>query len=76
MPDKKTVKSIKPAKVAKADTALTKEALDTRLVELKKNQMNLRFQHSVGQLPKTHEIRKNRREIARTKTAIAQQSKN
>jgi len=49
---------------------LSAEALQSKLIDLKKNAMNLRFQHAAGQLPKTHEIRKTRREIARVKTAI------
>lgn len=50
--------------------SLTKEALQSKLVDLKKEQMNLRFQHAGGQLPKTHVMRKNRREIARVKTRL------
>ena len=50
--------------------ALTKEALESKLVDLKKEQMNLRFQHEAGQLPKTHVLRKTRREIARVKTQL------
>ena len=50
--------------------ALTKEALQSKLVDLKKNQMNQRFQHAAGQLPKTHVLRKTRREIARVKTKL------
>lgn len=50
--------------------ALTKEALESKLVDLKKEQMNLRFQHEAGQLPKTHVMRKTRREIARVKTKL------
>jgi large subunit ribosomal protein L29 len=69
MVEKKT-KNSKSTKTAKEDGALTREALASKLVDLKKNAMNLRFQHAAGQLPKTHEIRKTRREIARVKTAI------
>jgi len=50
--------------------ALTKEALESKLVDLKKEQMNQRFQHEAGQLPKTHVLRKTRREIARVKTKL------
>lgn len=71
MAEKKT-KAIKEPKAAKVDNAaLNKDALQSRLTDLKKNGMNMRFQHAAGQLPKTHEIRINRREIARVKTAIA-----
>ena len=50
--------------------SLTKEALQSKLVDLKKEQMNQRFQHTAGQLPKTHVMRKTRREIARVKTKL------
>ena len=50
--------------------ALTKEALESKLVDLKKEQMNQRFQLAAGQLPKTHVLRKTRREIARVKTKL------
>jgi large subunit ribosomal protein L29 len=50
--------------------ALTKEALQSKLVDLKKEQMNQRFQLAAGQLPKTHVLRKTRREIARVKTKL------
>ncbi len=50
--------------------ALTVEALESKVVDLKKEQMNLRFQHEAGQLPKTHVLRKTRREIARVKTKL------
>ena len=64
-------KATKTTKTAKVDnSALNIEALSSRLTDLKKNGMNLRFAHAAGQLPKTHEIRKNRREIARVKTAL------
>ena len=50
--------------------SLTVEALESKLVDLKKEQMNQRFQHAAGQLPKTHVLRKTRREIARVKTKL------
>lgn len=49
---------------------LTVEALESKLVDLKKEQMNQRFQLAAGQLPKTHVLRKTRREIARVKTKL------
>jgi large subunit ribosomal protein L29 len=54
----------------KTDTALTKEARQSKLIELKKEQRGNRFALAAGQLPKTHVIRKTRREIARVKTAL------
>ena len=50
--------------------ALTIDALESKLVDLKKEQMNQRFQHAAGQLPKTHVMRQTRREIARVKTKL------
>ena len=49
---------------------LNKDALESKLSDLKKQGMNLRFQHAAGQLPKTHTIRSNRREVARVKTKL------
>ena len=66
MAEKKTAKTAKTAE----KEALTKEALQSKLVDLKKEQMNQRFQLAAGQLPKTHVLRKTRREIARVKTKL------
>ena len=63
MAEKKVSKTAKTAE----KEALTKEALESKLVDLKKEQMNQRFQLAAGQLPKTHVLRKTRREIARVK---------
>ena len=46
------------------------EALESKLVDLKKEQMNQRFQHAAGQMAKTHVMRQTRREIARVKTKL------
>ena len=62
--------------MAKAkETNLNKEALESKLSTLKKEGMNLRFQHAAGQLPKTHVIRANRREVARVKTELNKDKK-
>ena len=37
--------------------SLTTEALESKLADLKKEQMNQRFQHAAGQMPKTHVMR-------------------
>ncbi len=47
------------------------DELMTKLAGLKKEQMNMRFQLTTGQLPKTHVVRKTRREVARVKTQIS-----
>lgn len=67
MAEKKTVK--------KETNDLTKEALQSKLVSLKKDAMNARFAHVAGQLPKTHVIRNTRREIARVKTKLNKETK-
>ena len=54
----------------KKTESLKTEELKSKLVDLKKNQMNQRFQHVAGNLPKTHVLRKTRREIARVKTKL------
>ena len=66
MAEKKVTKTAKTTE----KEALTREALQSKLVDLKKEQMNQRFQLAAGQLPKTHVLRKTRREIARVKTKL------
>lgn len=58
------------AKKENTKESLTTEALQSKLVDLKKEAMNQRFAHAAGQLPKTDVIRKTRREIARVKTKL------
>ena len=50
--------------------SLTREALESKLVDLKKEQTNQRSQLAAGQMPKTHVMRQTRREIARVKTKL------
>ena len=52
--------------------ALSADELKAKLVELKKEQFNLRFQRATGQLEKTARVREVRRTIARIKTVQAQ----
>jgi len=54
----------------KKTESLKTEELKSTLVRLKETQMNQRFQHAAGNLPKTHVLRKTRREIARVKTKL------
>ena len=54
----------------KKTESLKKEELQGELMNLKKTQMNQRFQHAAGNLPKTHVLRKTRRGIARVKTKL------
>ncbi len=46
----------------------TPDELDGHLMQLKKEQFNLRFQQATGQLENTARVRQVRRDIARIKT--------
>jgi len=48
------------------------DELQSHLVELHKERFSLRMQKATGQLTKTHEARRVRREIARVNTLIGQ----
>ena len=54
--------------------ALSPDQLADKLVELKKEQFNLRFQKATNQLENTARVRVVRRDIARVKTILAQKS--
>ena len=48
------------------------DELKKMLLEARKEQLNLRFQHSGGQMENTAQMRKIRRHVARIKTMITQ----
>ncbi len=48
----------------------SRDELNDKLVALKKEQFNLRFQRATGQLENTTRVRQVRRDIARIKTAL------
>jgi large subunit ribosomal protein L29 len=50
--------------------ALTADQLQDQLLNLKKEQFNLRFQAATGQLEKTHRANEVRKDIARIKTVL------
>ena len=50
--------------------ALTPDQLTDQLVNLKKEQFNLRFQKATGQIEKTHRVDQVRKDIARIKTVL------
>jgi len=50
------------------------EELNEELLNLLREQFNLRMQHSTGQLEKTDELRKVRRNIARVKTILTEKA--
>ncbi len=52
--------------------AKTPDELKDQLVDLKKEQFNLRFQRATQQLEKPARVREVRREIARIKTILGQ----
>ncbi|MCK5745896.1 MAG: 50S ribosomal protein L29 [Oricola sp.] len=51
---------------------MTPDELKDRLLQLRKEQFNLRFQKATGQLEKTSRVREVRRDIARIKTIAAE----
>jgi large subunit ribosomal protein L29 len=53
----------------------TPDQLGDRLLELKKEQFNLRFQRASGQLENTARVRQVRREIATIKTLLGDRKK-
>jgi large subunit ribosomal protein L29 len=50
------------------------EELNTELLSLLREQFNLRMQASTGQLEKTDQLRKVRRNIARVKTILTEKA--
>ncbi|MBB67093.1 MAG: 50S ribosomal protein L29 [Rickettsiales bacterium] len=50
------------------------EELNAELINLLREQFNLRMQHSTGQLEKTDQLRTVRRNIARVKTILTQKA--
>ena len=61
---------------AEAFRASTEDELKTKLVELKKEQFNLRFQVASGELENPARIQIVRREIARIKTVLGEKAAN
>jgi ribosomal protein L29 len=54
--------------------AKTADELKDQLVDLKKEQFNLRFQRATQQLEKPARVKQVRRDIARIKTILAEKS--
>ena len=54
--------------------AMSKDQLTNELLNLKKEQFNLRFQRATGQLENTGRVREVRRDIARVKTLQRQKA--
>jgi large subunit ribosomal protein L29 len=53
----------------------TADELQEMLVNLRKEQFNLRFQRATGQLEATGRIKQVRRDIARVKTIVSERSR-
>lgn len=53
---------------------MTIDELKDKLLQLKKEQFNLRFQTASGQLEKTDQVGKVRRDIARVKTILGEKA--
>jgi large subunit ribosomal protein L29 len=51
---------------------LTADQLADRLLDLKREQFNLRFQAATGQMEKSHRVNEVRKDIARIKTVLRQ----
>ena len=56
--------------------SMSVDELEAKLLEAKKEQFNLRVQHSTGQLQNTASMRKVRRDIAKINTLITERKKN
>ena len=56
--------------------AMTIDELESKLLECKKEQINLRIQQSTGQLQNTSNMKKVRREVAQINTLISERKKN
>jgi large subunit ribosomal protein L29 len=54
--------------------AMSKDQLSDELLNLKKEQFNLRFQRATGQLENTGRVREVRRDVARVKTLQRQKA--
>ncbi len=52
----------------------TADELKEQLVDLKKEQFNLRFQRATQQLEKPAQVKKVRRDVARIKTILAEKN--
>ncbi len=53
---------------------MTEDQLKSKLLDLKKEQFNLRFQKASGQLEKTARIAEVRKDIARVKTILREKA--
>lgn len=52
------------------------EDLNKELIELRREQFNMRMQKATGQLPRTHRLGEVKKDIARVKTVITEKQGN
>ena len=64
-----------PGKQATEFRSKSVDELGAQLVDLRKEQFNLRFQQAGGQLENTARVRQVRRDIARTKLILAEKAR-
>ncbi|MCB1587887.1 MAG: 50S ribosomal protein L29 [Xanthomonadales bacterium] len=50
----------------------SKQELETQLVELRREQFNMRMQRAMGQFSQTHQVKRVRRDIARIKSVLGE----
>ena len=50
----------------------SKQELETQLVELRREQFNMRMQRAMGQFSQTHQVKRVRRDIARIKSILGE----
>ena len=53
----------------------SQDEVEAMLLDLKREQLNLRFQRATGQQENTSQIRKVRRSVARVKTILAERAR-
>lgn len=70
---KTTKKAVKKSQVNQI-RELENADIEARIVELKKELQNLRFQAAVGKLEKTAQLKKVKKEIARANTVLTERA--
>lgn len=50
----------------------SKQELETQLIELRREQFNMRMQRAMGQFSQTHQVKRVRRDIARIKSVLGE----
>ena len=74
MAAKKSKKVVKKLSQVNQIRELKNEEIEARILELKKELHNLRFQAAVGKLEKTAQLKKVKKEIARAYTVLTERA--